>query len=223
MGKRSNFISFLIGGICLLLFHDPADATLISGSVTGGQAFDQGSQFFKLSVPLSNPFGPVNSVGNNTFQNINLFGFDENQNIDLTDFLNLGLGVSLPSNIMTLASHYVFYDPYRLTTLLASVEFANDIVAVMTTKTALFGSESLGEASVTYLYPDLVGLEPRDSITFQKNKLFLDWRSGTPGDYIRVITAEFQTPVPEPSTFALFGFGLVGLGLFRRRKQPCEV
>ena len=164
----------------------------------------------------------MNSVGNNTFQNQNLFGFDEQQDIDPIDFLNLGLGISLPTNIRSLASHYIFYDPIPQTTLLGSIEFANTIIAVITARTALMSSEALGDPSVTYLYPSFVGLELRDRVTFQGNTAFLDWRAGTPGDYIRVITAELQTSTPEPNTFILLSLGVVGLGLCRKRRKQRE-
>ena len=58
----------------------PAGATIVGGSVVSG---GPGAVFVKLTVPLSNPFGAPNSVGNDTFQSPNLFGFDESQNIVL--------------------------------------------------------------------------------------------------------------------------------------------
>ncbi len=39
-----------------------------------------------------------------------------------------------------------------------------------------------------------------------------------PGDWIRVITST-SVAVPEPGTFILFGIGLAGMGLARRRKK----
>src|SRR6266567_5914191 len=71
-----------------------ATAEIVGGTVTGGTALTSGGAFFKLSVPLSNPFGPPNSVGNDTFQSPNLFGFDENQNIVLSAPLIVDVGAS---------------------------------------------------------------------------------------------------------------------------------
>ena len=72
----------------------PAGATIISGTVTGGTAFTAGGVFVKLTVPLANPFGTPNSVGNDTFQSPNLFGFDEDQNILLAAPLVVDVGSS---------------------------------------------------------------------------------------------------------------------------------
>ena len=89
----------------------PATATIIGGSVTGGTAQTAGGTFVKLTVPLSNPFGPPNSVGNDNFQSPNLFGFDENQNILLAAPLTVDVGTSPIPAGSTVASHYIFFDP----------------------------------------------------------------------------------------------------------------
>jgi hypothetical protein len=51
-----------------------------------------------LTVPLANPFGLPDSVGNDNFQSPNLFEFDEDQNILLTAPLvvNVGSSSSMP-------------------------------------------------------------------------------------------------------------------------------
>jgi len=53
--------------LLILTTSVPAGATSIGGSVTGGTALAAGGTFIKLTVPLSNPFGPPNGVGNDTF------------------------------------------------------------------------------------------------------------------------------------------------------------
>jgi hypothetical protein len=55
----------LVVGVAVLVFMTfvPATAEIIDGTVTGGSAFTVGGIFVKLTVPLSNPFGPPNSVG----------------------------------------------------------------------------------------------------------------------------------------------------------------
>src|SRR5437016_5084421 len=72
-----------LAGAALLpmLMAGPVLATITGGAVTGGTALGAGGTFVKLTPPLANPFGPPNSVGNDTFQSPNLFGFDEDQNI----------------------------------------------------------------------------------------------------------------------------------------------
>jgi hypothetical protein len=64
---------------CLLLVAGPAFATILSGNVSGGSAFTAGGTFIKLVPPFSNPLGPPNSVGSDTFQSPNLYGFDESE------------------------------------------------------------------------------------------------------------------------------------------------
>lgn len=80
----------LCAGMALLMAASiPSNADIISGVVTGGTAFTAGGTFVKLTVPLANPFGPPNSVGDDNFQSPNLYGFDEDQNILLTAPLRL--------------------------------------------------------------------------------------------------------------------------------------
>ena len=68
--------------------------------MTGGTAQGAGGSFVKLSLPLANPFGPPDSVGNNNFQSPNLYGFDEDQNIKLTAPLTVDVGSTpIPSGV----------------------------------------------------------------------------------------------------------------------------
>jgi hypothetical protein len=66
-------LSLAIAALCVL--SGPATATITGGDVTGGTAQAAGGTFAKLAVPLVNPFGLPNSVGNDTFQSPNLYGF----------------------------------------------------------------------------------------------------------------------------------------------------
>ena len=83
---------FFASVLFLPLLAGPASATVIAGSVTGGTAFAAGGTFIKLTPPLANPFGPPNSVGNDTFQTPNLYAFDEDQNIVLAAPLDVDVG-----------------------------------------------------------------------------------------------------------------------------------
>src|SRR5437879_5730551 len=85
-----------LAGAALLpiLVAGPVSATITNGIVTGGTALTAGGVFVKLTPPLANPFGPPNSVGNDTFQSPNLFGFDEDQNILLAAPLVVDVGSS---------------------------------------------------------------------------------------------------------------------------------
>ena len=102
-------LSLAIATLCVL--SGPAMATITGGDVTGGTAQTAGGTFVELTVPLANPFGPPNSVGSDTFQSPNLYGFDEDQNIFLTAPLVVDVGGSpIPAGSIV-ASHYVFFDP----------------------------------------------------------------------------------------------------------------
>jgi hypothetical protein len=68
---------FVVAALTACTLVQNAHAIIIDGSVTGGSALTDGGTFAKLSPPLANPFGPPNSVGNDTFQSPNLYGFDE--------------------------------------------------------------------------------------------------------------------------------------------------
>ena len=105
------------------LLPAPASATIVGGNVTGGTAQTDGGVFVKLTLPLSNPFGPPDSVGNDNFQSPNLFGFDEDQNIVLTVPLAIDVGTSpLPAGTIV-ASHYIFFDPGPTQRVIGTVNF----------------------------------------------------------------------------------------------------
>jgi hypothetical protein len=75
-----------------------ASATVISGSVTTGSG-----SFIKLAVPF-NQSTPDNTVGNNNFQNTNLYAFDEIQNINGNVPIVVDIGGVIPANTVV-ASH----------------------------------------------------------------------------------------------------------------------
>lgn len=196
-------------------------ATIIGGSVTGGTAFTNGGVFQKLTPPLSNPFGAPNSVGNNTFQSNNLFGFDEDQNIVLAAPLTVDIVASGPLTLATgtiVASHYIFFDPGPSRSIVGTVDFDADVIAIITSLDNLTGSDFLANTGVNYLSPGLRGLESGDSVTISgPRQILFDTTASTPGDYVRVLTAFSPTAVPEPSTIAVIGAGLIGLVASRRR------
>jgi hypothetical protein len=106
MNRLAWSIAGLVASVCT-----PALATITGGEVTGGTALTAGGTFVKLTVPLPNPFGPPNSVGNDTFQSPNLYGFDDDQNILLAAPVVVDVGSSPIPTGSTVASHYVFFDP----------------------------------------------------------------------------------------------------------------
>ncbi len=226
--KTGNFISTTVKAGFFLIACTPVSATIISGSVTGGNSLTQGGTFIKLGVPFTES-DPDNTVGNNTFQNPNLYGFDEGQNIDITvdltvDILADGVGGGGGSGIVsagsTVASHYIFFDPHGQTNQVGTVTFDSAIFGVMTKTGTLADSDFLINTGVTYLNPGQRGLEGGDDVTITGlNTIEVDWRAGSPGDYIRVLTDFSPAAVPVSAAVWLFGSGLIGLiGIARRKK-----
>jgi hypothetical protein len=202
------------------------EAVVIGGSVTGGSAATAGGVFIELTPPLSNPFGPPNSVGNNTFQNPNLYAFDEDQNV-LVGPANLSVDQipgggpgTIPAGT-EVASHYVFFDPGPVQSQLGYVDFDADILAVITGTANLAASDYLANTGINYLNPAARGLEAGDSAPIDlllPYRLNVDWDASTPGDYVRVLTRHSPgATVPDTgSSRMLIAFGLVALAGVRR-------
>jgi len=199
-------------------------ATILSGDVTGGSAFTAGGIFVTLIPPLSNPLGPPNSVGNDTFQSPNLFGFNEDQNIVLAAPLVVDVGSSPLPIGTTVASHYIFFDPGPSQSIIGTVDFDADVLAILTSTTNLAASDFLANTGVNYLNPGFRGLETGDAVTINgPRQILFDTSAFTPGDYVRVLTAfSPAAAVPEPSTFILVIFGLAGVAVlgWRRNRKP---
>lgn len=199
----------------------PANATIISGAVTGGQAQSQGGVFEKLTLPFDPPNGAINTVGNNTFQTPNLYGFDEDQNILLGADLSVDGGTISAGTVV--ASHYIFFDPNNSTTITGSVTFDSEILGVVSSTGLLAASDFLANTGVTYLNPGLRGLEANtDSYSLSDAfTIAIAWRASTPGDYIRVLTARSPgaPEVPIPGAIPLFLSGLAGFGFMKRRRK----
>ncbi len=215
---------FLIGGMFLLPLGQSAQATIIGGSVTGGTAFTAGGTFVNLTVPLSNPFGPANSVGNDNFQSPNLYGFNEDQNILLGAPLVTNVGINpLPAGT-TVASHYIFFDPRPTQSIVGTVNFDSNVLAIITSTNTLLASDFLANTGVNYLNPGLRGLEVGDSVTISgPNQILFDTTASSPGDYVRVLTAFSPAAVPEPGTIALLVAGsLSGASIILRRRNAAR-
>ena len=214
---------YLILSLFFSFFSVAASATIIGGNVTGGSSFNQGGVFVDLSVPFDDS-NPANTVGNNTFQNPNLYGFNEDQNIRLTsdlavDFL-AGGGSGVINEGVTVASHYIFFDPRNSTTQQGSVTFDADILGVISSTENLLASDILFNNGVNYLNPNARGLEAGDAIDIVfGDTLTVDWRASTPGDYVRVLTGFSPIATPLPASIWMFLTGIVALTTFRKRKN----
>jgi len=170
--------------------------------VTGGAALTSGGVFVKLTIPLANPFGLPDSVGNDNFQSPNLFEFDEDQNILLTSPLTVNVGSSpIPAGTIV-ASHYVFFDPGPSQRIIGTVNFDSDIFGIITTTNDLAASDFLANTGVNYLNPGNRGLEAGDSVTISSpRQILFDAVASSPGDYVRVLTAfSPAASTPEPGS-----------------------
>ena len=208
-------------GLTLLSAALPASATITDGVVTGGTAFTAGGKFIKLTPPLNNPFGPSNSVGNDNFNNPNLYGFDESQNIVLTAPLKIDVGGSVLPVGATVASHYVFFDPGPSQNIIGTVNFDSEVLAIITGTDNLTASDFLAKTGVNYLSPSARGLEAGDKVTISgARQISFDTTASSPGDYVRVLTRFSPTAVPEPGSFAfLASAAFFGTSLFRRKRK----
>ena len=200
----------------------PAAATIIGGTVTGGTAQTAGGTFVKLTLPLSNPFGTPDSVGDDNFQSPNLFGFDESQNILLAAPLLVDVGTSPIPAGTTVASHYIFFDPGPTQHVIGTVDFDADVLAIITSTGHLASSDFLANTGVNYLNPGNRGLEAGDSVTISgARQILFDTTASSPGDYVRVLTAFSPTAsaAPEPGGLILLGGGLAALAGLRGRRR----
>lgn len=191
-----------------------AHATVTGGAVVAGAP---GAAFFKLGVPFTES-DPDNTVGNNTFQNTNLYAFDEDQNIVLVAPLSVDQRADGTPGALaagdTVASHYIFFDPGPAADMLGTIDFDSDIVGILSSTGLLLASDFLANTGVTYLNPGARGLEPGDTVTISgARQVTADFRASSPGDYIRVLTRFSPTAAPEPGVAALLvlGLGVVAL------------
>lgn len=220
---KTRVLKFCAAALAAPLFlAGNARATVTSGDVTGGTADTQGGTFVKLTVPLSNPFGSPNSVGNNTFQSPNLYAFDEDQNIVIPAALTPNIGGPIAAGT-EVASHYVFFDPNNTTSQRGYVDFDAIILGIFTSTTSLFATDFLANTGVNYLNPAARGLEAGDSVWIDPsnpNRVRVDWDASTPGDYIRVLTAHSPIAAPDGgATAGLLGIGVGALAFFRRGQK----
>ena len=202
------------------LLPQTTQATIIGGEVTGGASLTQGGTFINLTVPFTDS-NPDNTVGQNTFDTPHLYGFNEDQNITITSEITVNIGTN-PVAGDTVASHYIFFDPAGSTSQQGYVDFDSAIYGIATSTATLAASDFLANNNVTYLNPAARGLESGDNVAIDatmNNRLLVDWRASSPGDFIRVFTQLSPAAVPEPHMLALLSIGLMGLSLRRRKSK----
>ncbi|WP_439140093.1 hypothetical protein [Roseicyclus sp.] len=167
-----------------------ATAAPVSGAVRDGAILQQSGQGRFVLLDASQPF----AVGQDHFDDDNLYAFDEAQMITLRRPLAVDIG-GTPAGVLPigtqLASHYVFFDSID-SSHFAYVAFDAPILGVATQRATLAASDDLAGTAVRYLSPGLRGLETGDEVWIDpedSHRLFLLWAGSSPGDYIRVFTA----------------------------------
>lgn len=176
---KPTLIAALIAGL----------ASTAEAYVLGGAIRDQlgGGAFVKL-----NPDDAF-AVGADTFDTDDLYAFDEDQNILLEKPIRVDIGGErgVIEAGAVVASHYVFFDSISGVQI-GYVDFDAVILGVAVTQSTMAATDFLASTKVTYLNPELRGLERGDYVWIDPEdpfRLWVYWAGSSPGDYIRVFTA----------------------------------
>lgn len=166
-----------------LVLASPAGGVVLDGKIvqqTGNGAF--------VILDANGTF----SVGFDNFETDNLYAFNEDQNILLEKRIRVDLGGMngfIPSGEIV-ASHYVFFDS-AAGIQRGYIDFDAPILGVAAYQDTMGATDFLANNSVTYISPQLRGLEVGDQIWIDpelSNRLWVSWSASSPGDYIRVFT-----------------------------------
>jgi len=173
-----------IAGI-LAVLANTATAFVLDGKILEQ---DGSGQFVKLGTDT--PF----QVGNDTFDDDNLYAFDEDQNILLNEPVRVDIGGEngVIAQGTVVASHYVFFDSLS-SIQMGYVDFDAPILGIATYQDTMAATDFLANTSVKYISVELRGLESGDYVWIDKKfpeRLWVYWAGSSPGDYIRVFTQE---------------------------------
>jgi hypothetical protein len=166
------------------ILTSPAAAYVLSGAIK-----DQvgNGTFVKLDP------NDIFAVGADTFDTDDLYAFDEDQNILLEKPIRVDIGGErgVIEAGTVVASHYVFMDSLGGAQV-GYVDFDAVILGVAVTQYTMGATDFLANTKVTYLNPELRGLERGDYAWIDPEdpfRLWVYWAGSSPGDYIRVFTA----------------------------------
>ncbi|MEO0358525.1 MAG: hypothetical protein AAF386_09580 [Pseudomonadota bacterium] len=133
------------------------------------------------------------TVGQDNFNTDNLYAFDEDQNITLTEPIRIDIGaIQMIAQGTVVASHYVFFDSLDGIHH-GYVDFDAPILGIAAQADTMGATDFLANTSVTYLGSDLRGLERGDHVWIDgqdPHRLWVYWAGSSPGDYIRVFTEQ---------------------------------
>ena len=178
-------LRILAVALCATVASVPASATVIGGGI---ERQNGNGRFVKLKT--DEPF----AVGYDTFDDENLYAFDEDQNILLEEAIRVDIGGEdgLISAGTVVASHYVFFDSLAGIHI-GYVDFDAAILGIAAFQPTMAATDFLANTSVEYISPDLRGLETGDYVWVDRedpHRLWVYWAGSSPGDYIRVFTAK---------------------------------
>ena len=162
--------------------------TSTSAFVTGGGIYRQNGegQFVKLGT--DEPF----SVGEDNFDDDNLYAFDEDQNILLEEPIRVDVGGEngvIPAHTI-IASHYVFFDSLSGIQI-GYIDFDAPILGIAAFQDTMGATDFLANTSINYIGTELRGLEQGDTLWIDEedpHRLWVYWAGSSPGDYVRVFT-----------------------------------
>jgi len=173
----------LVSALVIACVAGPAAATVLDGQIVRQK--DNG-KFVKLDTDT--PF----SVGADTFDDPNLYAFDEDQNILLEQSILVDVGGDegvIPADTIV-ASHYVFFDSIDGVHV-GYVDFDAPILGIAAYQNTMAATDFLANTSINYISTDLRGLEPGEVVWIDKEdpyRLWVYWAGSSPGDYVRVFT-----------------------------------
>ena len=158
--------------------------------VLGGRIVEQNGQGTFVKLDTDKPF----VVGFDTFDDDNLYAFDEDQNIHLKHEIRVDIGGynGVIETGTVVASHYVFFDSLQGFHI-GFVDFDAPILGIAAQQDTMGATDFLANTNVTYISPGLRGLERGDYVLIDDadpHRLWVPWAGSTPGDYIRVFTAK---------------------------------
>lgn len=228
MFKDAKVLFGFIGALCLAA-PGTSNATIVGyTNCTGANSCD-------FVGGVGGPANPPNPVSPNPNNGI-LLGWDEVQNTTLANDLRVDrvfdLGASFVGSDANglfikagtiVSSHYFQWDPGLGSSaeVNATINLDSQVFAFITDTQKLFDSDdALGLSDLDYNDFGLRGLESGDTTVFNGEDVDISWRAGSPGDWTRLITAfSPAASVPEPGMLAIFGLGLAGIGITRRRRR----
>ncbi|MEL7216576.1 MAG: hypothetical protein AAGJ96_11675 [Pseudomonadota bacterium] len=172
-------------------------ASPVSALVLGGEIVQQTGTGRFVELDTSVPF----AVGRDTFDDDNLYAFNEDQNITLVEPIRVDIGGCTNGVIAAgtvVASHYVFFDSLSGVQV-GYVDFDAPILGIAAFQDTMGATDFLANTGVNYISTELRGLERGDHAWIDEedpHRLWVYWAGSSPGDYIRVFTARsFGAPM----------------------------